>query len=86
MHAISIANRHTSAERLVATYPDARIFDVTSGGPRRWVKCSPFYSHGTIFVVLLDYETNSDFDKLAKPLSHAALIMRYLAQQWPDAS
>jgi hypothetical protein len=186
MHAISIANRRTSAERLAATYPGARMLDVTSRGPQPWVKFSPFYPHGTIPVplspgvvaasvegiwqglkvfahadidrtaftnttmrglkrtvrshgavhghragvdgttlltyrearyqiylpayrwvldhcmqveldllrqfseqqpvVLLDYETNSDLDNLAKPLSHAALIIRYLAQQWPDAS
>lgn len=34
-------------------------------------------------VVLLDYETNADIDNLAKPLSHAALVVKYLANQWP---
>ncbi|HEX2620472.1 MAG TPA: hypothetical protein VHL11_10000 [Phototrophicaceae bacterium] len=29
-------------------------------------------------LVLLDYETNADLDNLEKPLSHAALIQRYL--------
>lgn len=29
-------------------------------------------------VILLDYETNADIDNLAKPLSHAALIVKYL--------
>ena len=34
-------------------------------------------------VVLLDYETNDDIENLSKPLSHAALIVKYLANQWP---
>jgi hypothetical protein len=29
-------------------------------------------------IILLDYETNADIDNLAKPLSHAALIQKYL--------
>jgi hypothetical protein len=29
-------------------------------------------------VVLLDYETNADLDDIARPLSHAALLVRYL--------
>jgi hypothetical protein len=36
-------------------------------------------------VVLLDYETNSDVEQLAKPLSHAALIVKYLSNMWPVA-
>lgn len=35
-------------------------------------------------VVLLDYETNADIENLTKPLSHAALIVKYLSNQWPD--
>lgn len=35
-------------------------------------------------VVLLDYETNGDLDDLTRPLSHAALILRYLEGSWPD--
>lgn len=34
-------------------------------------------------VVLLDYETNGDIGNLMKPLSHAMLIVMYLANQWP---
>ena len=34
-------------------------------------------------VVLLDYQTNSDVEDLSKPLSHAALIKRYLEDDWP---
>ena len=34
-------------------------------------------------VVLLDYETNEDVDDLARPLSHAGLIKRYLDGTWP---
>jgi len=35
-------------------------------------------------VVLLDYETNTDVDNLEKPLSHAALIRRYVLNEWPN--
>ncbi|HXR66006.1 MAG TPA: hypothetical protein VN729_08785 [Ktedonobacteraceae bacterium] len=34
-------------------------------------------------VILLDYETNCDLSDLARPLSHAGLIKRYLEGQWP---
>jgi hypothetical protein len=34
-------------------------------------------------VVLLDYQTNADVDVLTKPLSHAALIKRYMQGEWP---
>jgi hypothetical protein len=34
-------------------------------------------------VVLLDYETNADLEELSRPLSHAALIVRYLEGKWP---
>jgi hypothetical protein len=37
----------------------------------------------TRIVVLLDYQTNSDVEDLSKPLSHAALIKRYLEDDWP---
>ena len=36
-------------------------------------------------VVLLDYETNGDVEDLSRPLSHAALIVRYLEGKWPTA-
>jgi O-acetyl-ADP-ribose deacetylase (regulator of RNase III) len=36
-------------------------------------------------VVLLDYETNSDVEDLSRPLSHAALVVRYLEGKWPTA-
>ena len=35
-------------------------------------------------VVLLDYETNADIDDLRKPLSHAALIVKYVTGTWPQ--
>jgi len=38
---------------------------------------------GTQSLVLLDYETNSDIDNLAKPLSHASLVAQYLRGEWP---
>ena len=34
-------------------------------------------------VVLLDYTTNGDLDDLKTPLSHAALVKRYLEDDWP---
>jgi hypothetical protein len=34
-------------------------------------------------VVLLDYTTNADVDDPAKPLSHAALVRRYVEDDWP---
>lgn len=33
-------------------------------------------------VVLLDYQTNGDLDDLSTPLSHAALVKRYLEDTW----
>ncbi|EWM11676.1 hypothetical protein [Kutzneria sp. 744] len=35
-------------------------------------------------LVLLDYTTNGDVANLATPLSHAALVARYLTDQWPS--
>jgi hypothetical protein len=35
-------------------------------------------------VVLLDYEVNTDVENTARPLSHAALIAKYLVGQWPQ--
>jgi hypothetical protein len=37
-------------------------------------------------LVLLDYETNPDPEDLSSPLSHAALVMRYLQGTWLAAS
>jgi hypothetical protein len=34
-------------------------------------------------VVLLDYQTNGAVEDLSKPLSHAALIKRFLENDWP---
>ena len=34
-------------------------------------------------VVLLDYTTNGDLDDLRTPLSHSALVKRYLEDDWP---
>ena len=34
-------------------------------------------------VVLLDYTVNGDLDDLKTPLSHAALVKRYLDGDWP---
>ena len=34
-------------------------------------------------VVLLDYTTNADVDDTSQPLSHAALVKRYLEDDWP---
>lgn len=35
-------------------------------------------------VILLDYETNADVENLTKPLSHASLIIKYIAGQYPN--
>jgi len=35
-------------------------------------------------LVLLDYESNGDPEDLSSPLSHAALVKRYLEGCWPD--
>ena len=35
-------------------------------------------------VVLLDYETNGDVSDISRPLSHAALIVAYLNEEWPE--
>lgn len=40
----------------------------------------------THILVLLDYEVNTDIDNCSKPLSHAALIAKYLTDQWPPAN
>lgn len=37
-------------------------------------------------VVLLDYTTNGDLADLSSPLSHAALVVRYVTDQWPSPS
>jgi hypothetical protein len=37
-------------------------------------------------VVLLDYEINTDIENLERPLSHAALIKRYLEDNWPSSA
>ena len=33
--------------------------------------------------MLLDYETNGDVEDMPTPLSHAALVKRYLEDDWP---
>lgn len=35
-------------------------------------------------VVLLDYEINESVDDLAKPLSHAGLVRRFVEGTWPE--
>lgn len=47
---IHIASRRRSAAALTASYPGARIIDVTSKGPQPWIRMSPFYPHGDIPV------------------------------------
>jgi hypothetical protein len=37
-------------------------------------------------LVLLDYETNEDIDNVRKPLSHAALVKKYLLKKYPELS
>jgi hypothetical protein len=40
--------------------------------------------HQSQTVILLDYETNGNIKNLTRPLSHAALIVKYLTNQWPE--
>ena len=35
-------------------------------------------------VILLDYETNSDVNNIASPLSHASLVKRSIESAWPS--
>ena len=49
---IHVASRRRTAAALSAAYPGARIIDVTSNGPRPWIRMSPFYPHGDIPVPL----------------------------------
>lgn len=35
-------------------------------------------------LVLLDFDTNGDLDNIKKPLSHAALVKRYLEKKYPE--
>ncbi|MBA3823496.1 MAG: hypothetical protein H0X24_06255 [Ktedonobacterales bacterium] len=37
-------------------------------------------------VVLLDYETNADPADLRRPLAHAALVLAYLQDAWPQVA
>ncbi len=35
-------------------------------------------------LVLLDFETNSDIENIRKPLSHAALIKKFIDKKYPE--
>lgn len=35
-------------------------------------------------LVLLDFETNADIDNTKKPLSHAALIKKFIDKKYPE--
>lgn len=37
-------------------------------------------------LVLLDFDTNGDIENTRKPLSHAALVKRYLEKKYPELS
>jgi hypothetical protein len=39
--------------------------------------------HPTKTIILLDYATNPDPDDITQPLSSAALLAKYLEDQWP---
>jgi len=41
---------------------------------------------GTNQIILLDYTVNANVDDLSRPLSHAALICRYVEGRWPAES
>lgn len=35
-------------------------------------------------IVLLDYDTNGDIENIQKPLSHAALVKKYIEKKYPE--
>ncbi|MCM1177654.1 MAG: hypothetical protein NC335_07920 [Bacteroides sp.] len=37
-------------------------------------------------IVLLDYNTNTDFRDISKPISHAGLVKAYIEDNYPDSS
>ena len=37
-------------------------------------------------IVLLDYNTNTDFRDITKPISHAGLVKAYIEDVYPDSS
>ena len=37
-------------------------------------------------IVFLDYETNEDIENTSKPLSHAALVKKYIEKKYPELS
>jgi hypothetical protein len=37
-------------------------------------------------VIFLDYNTNADITNLTRPLSHAALVAKFILDQWPSES
>jgi hypothetical protein len=41
--------------------------------------------HPTKTIILLDYATNPDPDDITQPLSPAALLAKYLENQWPQS-
>ncbi|MET7424748.1 hypothetical protein [Dactylosporangium sp. NPDC005555] len=47
---VQVAGRRRGAASLAAAFPGATVIDVTSRGPRPWVRLSPFYPHGGIPV------------------------------------
>jgi hypothetical protein len=47
---IEVASRRRTERSVLAEWPGATVLDVTSRGPRPWVRFSPFYPHGGIPV------------------------------------
>jgi hypothetical protein len=65
---IHIASRRRSAAALAATFPGARIIDVTSKGPQPWVRMSPFYPHGGIPVPMSGGATSQSVEGIWQAL------------------
>jgi hypothetical protein len=50
MQLIIVQSKRAALENIQRRYPGAAIFDLTSRGPRPWVRFSPFYPHGALPV------------------------------------
>ncbi len=49
----------------------------------QWVIESLKVKAETTDLVFLDFETNGDIENVSKPLSHAAMVKRYLEKKYP---
>ena len=56
---IVVRSRRKKRETILTEFPQAEIIDVTSKGPKPWVKFSPFFPHYDIPVPLWDGKTGA---------------------------